>query len=198
MAPAHVDLTTITAVHFRPTPIDGVIIVELELHPDDRGAFARTFCVDEFAAAGLPTSFPQCNISVNDRAGTLRGMHFNAEPHGEAKLVRCVRGGMYDVVVDLRPESQTVFEHFGIDLTAENRLALFIPPGFAHGFITLEDATDVYYHMGSRYEPNAARGMRWNDPALGIEWPRRPAVMSERDASFPDLDPERFDLSSTA
>jgi dTDP-4-dehydrorhamnose 3,5-epimerase len=183
---------------FRQTALSGVKVVELEPHEDDRGSFARTFCVDEFAAARLPISFPQCNISINDHAGTLRGLHFNVEQYGEAKLVRCVRGAIHDVVVDLRGDSPTRFQHLGIDLTAQNRLALFVPPGVAHGFLTLEDATDVYYHMGSRYEPRAARGLRWDDPSLGIEWPRQPARMSETDAAYPDVDPSSFDLATYA
>ncbi len=181
---------------FRPTPLAGVVVVELEQHRDERGAFARTFCADEFAASGLPVDFPQCNLSMNDRAGTLRGMHFNVEPHGEAKLVRCVRGALYDVVVDLRSGSATRFEHVAVELTANNRLALFVPAGFAHGFVTLEDATDVYYHMGSSYVPSAARGLRWNDPALAIEWPIEPTVMSAADEGYPDLDPASFDLAT--
>ena len=173
---------------FRELALAGSFLIELETHTDDRGAFARTFCADEFAAAGLPTEYPQCNLSVNDRSGTLRGMHYNVEPFGEDKLVRCVRGAIHDVIVDLRRDSPTRFRHVGIDLTADNRRALFVPAGFAHGFLTLEDATDVYYHMGARYRPDAARGFRWDDPAIGIGWPSLPAVMSDADAAHPDLD----------
>lgn len=181
-------------MEFHPTALDGLVVIDLEPHVDDRGAFARTFCEAEFAAAGLPTWFPQCNLSVNDAAGTLRGLHFNAEPFGESKLVRCVRGAIHDVVVDLRPGSPTRFEHVGIDLTAVNRRALFVPEGCAHGFVTLEDDTDVYYHMGAGYVPGAARGLRWDDPALGIQWPVEPTVMSAADAGYPDLDPATFTL----
>ena len=181
---------------FTDVPIDGPVVVELQAYADDRGAFARTFCVDEFAAAGLPTDFPQCNISINDRAGTLRGMHFNVEPFGEAKVVRCVRGAIRDVIIDIRNGSPTRFEHVAVDLTADNRRALFVPAGFAHGFITLENDTDVHYHMGRRYESAAARGFRWDDPALGIDWPIRPSVMSDTDATYPDVDTATFDVET--
>lgn len=181
-------------MQFRPTAIAGVVIVATEPHIDERGAFARVFCSDEFAAAGLPTWYPQCNLSVNTVAGTLRGMHYNAEPHGETKLVRCVRGAIHDVVVDLRPGSPTRFEHVAVELSAANQLALFIPSGIAHGFVTLADATDVYYHMGASHVPEAARGLRWDDPVLAIEWPVAPVTMSDADAHRPDLDPETFDL----
>lgn len=176
--------------------VDGPVVIELQPHTDDRGAFARTFCADEFMAAGLPAEYPQCNLSINDRAGTLRGMHFNMEPFGESKVVRCVRGAIHDVVVDLRSGSTTRFEHVGIELSADNRLALFVPAGFAHGFITLEDNTDVYYHMDRRYEPAAARGLRWSDPSLDIDWPVAPTTISETDAKYPDLDIDSFDLST--
>jgi dTDP-4-dehydrorhamnose 3,5-epimerase len=182
-------------MRFDATDIHGVRIVALEPHEDDRGAFARTFCETEFEAAGLPTRFPQCNLSINRRAGTLRGMHFNVAPHGEEKLVRCVRGGIHDVVVDLRPGSPTRFRYVAVELTADNRLALFVPADFAHGFVTLEDDTDVYYHMGAAYVPAAGRGLRWDDPALAIEWPFAPTTMSAADAGYPDIDPSTFDLA---
>lgn len=186
----------VEAMLFRDLVVDGPVLIELQAHADDRGAFARTFCADEFADAGLPVDFPQCNMSINDRAGTLRGMHFNVEPYGESKIVRCVRGAIQDVVVDLRAGSSTRFTHASVDLTADNRMALFIPSGFAHGFLTLEDNTDVYYHMGARYQPAAARGIRWDDPALGIEWSVEPTTMSAVDAAYVDLDVEAFDLST--
>ena len=182
-------------MRFRELAIDGPLLIELDLHTDDRGAFARTFCVDEFASAGLPTAFPQCNLSINDARGTLRGMHFNASPHCEAKVVRCVRGAIFDVVVDLRHGSPTQFRHVSAELTATNRLSLYIPAGFAHGFVTLEDATDVHYHMGARYVPDAARGLRWNDPTLGITWPIAPTIMSRVDAAYGDVNPATFDLA---
>ncbi len=189
-------VANLVAVRFTEMSVPGPVLVELDPHVDDRGAFARTFCVEEFADAGLPTSFPQCNLSINDRAGTLRGMHFNAAPHGESKLVRCVRGSILDVVVDLRPDSPTRFDHVAVELSADNRFALFVPADFAHGFITLTDTTDVYYHMGASYIPGAARGFRWDDPAFGIEWPLAPAVISPADAAYDDVVLEDFDLGA--
>lgn len=183
-------------MQFHSTAIEGVLVVEVEPFTDERGAFARTFCVDEFAAAGLPIEYPQCNLSMNDRAGTLRGMHFNVAPFAEPKLVRCVRGAIHDVVVDLRSDSPTRLAHVGIDLTADNRLALFVPAGFAHGFITLEDNTDVYYHMGAMHAPHAARGLRWDDPTVAIEWPVEPTTMSSADAGYPDIDPRASDVAN--
>jgi dTDP-4-dehydrorhamnose 3,5-epimerase len=183
-------------MRFQHGPIDGIVIIDVEAKTDERGAFARTYCDIEFADEGLPISFPQCNLSMNDHAGTLRGMHFNVEPFGEAKLIRCVRGAIYDVVVDLRPGSPTRFDHLGIELTAENRRAIFVPAGFAHGFVTLVDQTDVYYHMGSHYVPHAARGLRWDDPFLAIDWPITPSIMSVADRSYADLDPRTFDLEA--
>lgn len=182
-------------MRFDVTAIEGVVLIGLEPHVDSRGAFARTFCEREFTDAGLPASFPQCNLSVNDRAGTLRGLHFNIDPYGESKLVRCVRGAIFDVVVDLRENSSTRFEHIAVELSADNRLALFIPAGFAHGFVTLTNATDVYYHMGSSFVPEAARGLRWNDERLRIDWPVVPTTMSATDASYPDLNMDTFDLA---
>ena len=181
-------------MHFRRLPLQGVVVVELEPHVDARGAFARTFCAEEFEQNGLPPQFPQCNLSINEHAGTLRGMHFNIERHAESKLVRCVRGAIHDVVVDLRRGSPSRLQHVGITLTAENRLALYVPAGFAHGFLTLEDNTDVYYHMGSSYVPDAARGIRWDDPALAIRWPMPPTLMSDADAGYPNLDIDEIDL----
>lgn len=168
-------------------------MVHLERHVDDRGSFARAFCEREFAEHGLPTRFPQCNLSSNRARGTLRGMHFNVAPFGEAKLVRCVRGAVHDVIVDLRAGSPTRLQWFGVDLTADGGEALFVPSGFAHGFITLEDLTDVYYHMSDFFRPDAARGFRWDDPAVGIDWPLQPVVISERDANYPDLDPDSIE-----
>jgi dTDP-4-dehydrorhamnose 3,5-epimerase len=180
-------------VKFGTTSLPGAYIVELEPHADERGFFARTFCEREFAARGLPTRFPQCNLSRNDRARTLRGMHFQAAPYPEAKLVRAVRGGIYDVIVDLRRTSPTFLRWFGIELSAENARALFVPENFAHGFLTTEDRTDVFYHMGESFRPEGARGFRWNDERLGIQWPTVPQVIAERDAHYADFDPEAFD-----
>lgn len=180
-------------MHIERTDLSGVFLVEIEPHVDERGAFARVFCEREFAAAGLSTRFPQCNLSINSRRGTLRGMHYNVAPYGEAKLVRCVRGAIHDVVVDLRADSPTRLKWLGIELSADNRRSLYIPPGFAHGFLTLADDTDVYYHMGEFYRPEAARGFRWDDPSVGIAWPNPPTVMSAADRAYPDLDPDRIE-----
>lgn len=179
-------------MRFSPTKLAQAVVVELEQHRDERGFFARSFCEREFEAQGLPTHFPQCNLSRNDRAGTLRGMHFNAPPHEEAKLVRCVRGAIYDVIIDLRPDSPTFADWLGVELTADDGRALFVPAGFAHGFLTLAHATDVFYHMGALFQPDVARGLRYDDPAFGIRWPRDVSVVSQRDATYPDFDPKAW------
>ena len=178
---------------FKMTKLSGACVVALDCHTDERGYFARTFCEREFAEHGLPERFPQCNVSFNHSAGTLRGLHYQAAPQREAKLVRCTRGAIYDVAVDLRLGSPTRFEWVGVELTADNGRALFIPEGFAHGFITLCDASEVFYQMSDFYRPEGARGVRWNDPTLAIRWPREPRVLSERDATYPDFDPASFD-----
>jgi dTDP-4-dehydrorhamnose 3,5-epimerase len=167
-----------------PTPLDGLCVVEPERIADERGFFARTYDV---AALG---PIVQMSTSFNPRAGTLRGLHFQADPHGEGKLVRCTRGAVFDVAVDLRADSATRHRWHAVELSADNGLALYIPPGFAHGFQTLVDASEVLYAMSIPYVAEAARGVRWNDPAFGIAWPEPPGdgrVMSERDASYPDV-----------
>lgn len=175
---------------FVDTPIDGAQVIEPELLADERGAFARTFCAEEFAARGLDARVSQCNTSFNDAAGTLRGLHYQAAPYGEAKLVRCTRGAIYDVAVDLRPDSSSFRTWFAIELNEENRKAFFIPSGCAHGFQSLRDASEVLYQMSVPYVPDAGRGVRWDDPAFGIEWPSPPGprrTLSERDATYPDF-----------
>jgi len=159
------------------------------LRLDERGFFARTFCERELEQHGLPTRFPQCNLSRNRRRGTLRGMHYEATPSAESKLVRCVTGAIFDVIVDLRPGSATRFAWIGVELSGETGRALFVPAGFAHGFLTLSDDSDVFYHMGDFYRPEAARGFRWNDPLFAIQWPAPPNSIAERDASYPDYEP---------
>jgi dTDP-4-dehydrorhamnose 3,5-epimerase len=179
-------------VKLLPTTLPGAYVVELEPLGDERGWFARTFDAAAFAELGLDARVSQCNASFNARAGTLRGMHYQADPHGEAKLVRCTRGAIFDVIVDLRAGSDTFRRWFGIQLRAGGTASLFVPAGFAHGFQTLEDATEVHYQMSYHYVSDAARGVRWNDPAFGIAWPDAPAsgrVISDRDASYPDFLP---------
>lgn len=177
-------------MRFLPTPIPGVIVIEPEPRADDRGFFARTWCRDEFAAAGLAAEWAQCNVSFNTKAGTLRGMHWQAAPHEEVKLVRCTAGAAYDVVLDVRRDSPTFGKWVAVELTAANRKAVYIPGGLAHGFQTLLDATELFYHMGSVYVPEAARGVRWDDPAFGIAWPPCASrVIAPRDLSFPDFAP---------
>jgi dTDP-4-dehydrorhamnose 3,5-epimerase len=170
-----------------PTPLADAYVVELEPLRDERGWFARTFDVEGFAAAGLDTRIAQCNTSFNARAGTLRGLHYQAEPHAEAKLVRCTRGAVFDAIVDLRPGSATYCRWFGLELRADGTDSLYVPSGFAHGFQTLEDASEVHYQMSYHYVPEAARGVRWDDPAFGIEWPAPPSTISDRDGTYPDF-----------
>lgn len=170
---------------FTPTTLPGVVAITLERQADERGAFARTFCEREFAAAGLPTRFVQQSCSVNRRAGTLRGMHWQAPPHAEGKLVRCVRGAVHDVVADLRPESPAHLRWEAFRLEAGGDLMLFIPAGCAHGFQTLADDTEVLYAMTEFFAPGAGRGFRHDDPAFAIRWPREVAVVSERDLAWP-------------
>lgn len=172
---------------FAPTDIAGVVRVEWEPRGDDRGAFARLHCPDEFAAAGHPFAPAQTSLSRNPILGTLRGMHYQPAPHGETKLVRVVRGAVFDVAIDLRPESPTYRRWTGAELSAENGLALLIPEGVAHGFLTLEADTDMLYQISPKYQPGHEAGVRWDDPAFGIVWPAQPAVMSDRDAAYPLL-----------
>ena len=172
---------------FTPTPLPGAVLVDLELNTDERGFFARTYCQDEFSAQGLGTPLRQCSVSYNVRKGTLRGLHYQAAPHEEHKLVRCTAGAIFDVIVDIRPHSRDYRRWFGAELSAQNRRALFIPPGFAHGFVTLSDDAEVYYMISVPYSPEHAQGFRWSDPAFGIEWPLAPSVISPRDAAYPLL-----------
>jgi dTDP-4-dehydrorhamnose 3,5-epimerase len=174
--------------------LPGVFIVDIERLVDERGFFARTWCAREFREHGLPDSLRQASISYNRVAGTLRGMHFQRPPSREGKLVRCIRGAVYDVVVDLRPQSPAFLHHEAVELTAANRRGIYIPPGFAHGFQTLTDDAEVQYQMTDDYAPDLAGGCRWNDPALGIDWPLPPTVISDRDRGYADLDPAGCDV----
>ena len=173
---------------FLECELPGAFLIDLEPSTDERGFFARAYCAEEFAQRGLGPELRQCSISFNTRKGTLRGMHFQAVPHEEHKLVRCTAGAIFDVIVDLRPTSATYRRWFGVELTARNRRSLFIPPGFAHGFMTLSDDSELYYMISVAHSPQASRGIRWNDPAVAIQWPQPPSVMSPRDAAFPPLD----------
>jgi dTDP-4-dehydrorhamnose 3,5-epimerase len=174
-------------VRFSPTPIEGVVVVDLEPYTDERGLFARVWCEEEAAALGLNAHLSQCSISRNPRAGTLRGLHFQRAPHEEAKLVRCTRGAIFDVAVDLRAESPMHTHWFGVELSAENGRALYIPEGCAHGFQTLVDDCELLYLISYPYTPGAGSGVRWDDPAFGIEWPAAPErTIGERDRAWPD------------
>ena len=168
------------------TPIDGVLVTSLQRFEDERGFFARTYCQREFSEAGVDITLVQTNVSGNKAKGTLRGLHYQDAPHPDKKIVTCTRGAIFDVAVDLRRTSPTYLQWFGTELSAENRKGLYIPPGCAHGFITLEDDTDVNYLMGEWYYPDLARGARWDDPAFAIDWPMAPVTMNERDAGYPD------------
>ena len=173
---------------FRSTSLAGACVIELTPHLDARGGFARSFCEQEFASQGLATRYVQGNLSWNPRTHTLRGLHWQAAPRGETKLVRCTAGAIYDVIVDLRRGSPTCLKWFGIELSARNRLALYVPEGFAHGFLTLEDDSEVSYWMSESFAPESARGLRYDDPRLAIAWPARPRVISERDLSLPGFE----------
>ncbi|HMI50456.1 MAG TPA: dTDP-4-dehydrorhamnose 3,5-epimerase [Candidatus Saccharimonadales bacterium] len=174
-------------MQFKQTNLSGAYLIELERHSDERGFFARTFCRNELSALSLETTVEQCSTSFNSRRGTLRGMHFQTEPHEEVKLVRCTRGSIFDVIIDLRPDSPTVGQHFAATLSPDNGQQLYIPRGFAHGFLTLEDNTEVFYQISNAYAPQAGRGVRWNDPAFSIPWPAEVLVISERDRAYPDF-----------
>jgi dTDP-4-dehydrorhamnose 3,5-epimerase len=173
---------------FTETPLAGAFIVDIDLASDARGFFARTFCAQEFAGYGFDTTTLECSASFNANKGTLRGMHYQAPPHEEAKLVRCTAGAVFDVIVDIRSNSSSYGQWFGTELSAGNRRALLAPKGFAHGFISLADGSEVLYMISARHAPEAARGFLWNDPRVGVAWPMRPAVISARDAAYQPLE----------
>jgi dTDP-4-dehydrorhamnose 3,5-epimerase len=173
---------------FSRTKINGAFEITPEQHCDERGFFARTWCEKEFEANELNPKLVQCSISYNEKRGTLRGMHYQAAPHAEAKLVRCTKGAIYDVVLDLRPLSPSFNEWVAIVLSSENRKMVYVPEGCAHGFLTLEDRTEVHYQMSEFYYPELARGLRWDDPAFKIDWPAEVQVISERDRTYPDFE----------
>lgn len=171
-----------------PTPLAGAYTVSPERLEDDRGFFARVFCREEFESAGIEPVFVQANLSYNRLRGTLRGLHYQHPPHQEAKLVRCLTGSLFDVIVDARPESQTFRQWFGVELSEANQLAIFVPRGFAHGLVTLQDETSVFYMASEFYAPGFEAGLRWDDPVLGIDWPIEPIAISEKDRTWPDQD----------
>jgi len=172
---------------FKETKLKGAYVIEINPLEDERGFFARSFCAKEFKEHGLNQNIAQCNISYNGKKGTLRGMHYQAAPHEEAKLVRCTMGAIYDVIIDLRPDSSTFKKWIGVELTKENRRMLYVPEGFAHGFQTLEDHTEVLYQMSEFHHPEWARGVRWNDPTFGIFWPVNVEIISIGDQQYPDF-----------
>ncbi len=169
------------------TRLNGLYIIEPERLEDERGFFARTWCEREFSAAGINLKLVQCSISFNRKKGTLRGMHYQDTPYNEAKLIRCTKGAVYDVAIDLRPGSGTFKQWISVELTDENRKMIYIPEGFAHGFLTLSDNTEVFYQISEFYVAGYARGIRWNDPAFGVNWPYKVAVISDRDRNYPDF-----------
>lgn len=172
---------------FTEAELEGAFVIDIQMLEDERGFFARTFCQREFQEHGLNPNLAQCNISFNKMKGTLRGMHFQATPHQEAKLIRCTQGAIHDVIIDIRPDSPTFMKHFAIDLTADSHNALYVPEGYAHGFLTLESNTCVFYQMSEFYAPGYERGFRWNDPAFNIQWPTGVNMISDRDANYLDF-----------
>jgi len=175
---------------FSETELTGAFLIDLELLEDERGFFARTWCRKEFEQHGFNPDWVQCNISYNKRKGTLRGMHYQIDPYAEAKLVRCTMGAIFDVIIDLRPDSKTYMQWISIELTAENRKMIYIPEGFANGFQTLVDNTEVFYQMSVFYTPRYARAVRWNDPQFKILWPEADRIISGKDQKIEDFDPE--------
>jgi len=172
---------------FHETKLKGAFIIDIQELGDERGFFARAWCKREMQEHGLSADLAQANVSLSTKKGTMRGMHYQISPHEESKLIRCTRGSLYDVIVDLREDSPTFKEWIGVELTADNHRMLFVPEGFAHGFVTLEDDTEAYYLVTEFYTPGAEQGLRYNDPNLGIEWPVTVTVISEKDASWPDF-----------
>ncbi|MGE0431095.1 MAG: dTDP-4-dehydrorhamnose 3,5-epimerase [Planctomycetota bacterium] len=175
-------------MRFTPTPLQGATLIEPELRGDERGFFARLFCQREFAQHGLATAFVQVNDSMSKEVGTLRGMHYQLAPAAETKLVRCIRGSLWDCIVDLRDDSPTFLKWFGVELSADSRKMLYVPRGFAHGFLTLAPDTEVLYLVDAFYDPALERGLRWDDPRIAIDWPAQPQIVSDKDRAHPDFD----------
>lgn len=176
-------------MRFTETPLRDVYLIDLERRGDDRGFFARVFCTREFGKFGLATEFVQVNNSLSGDRGTLRGMHYQLAPHAETKIVRCLRGALWDCVLDIRPDSPSFGQWFGAELTAENRRMMYVPKGCAHGLLTLEDETEAFYFVDAFYAPEQERGVRWNDPRFAIRWPLEPAILSNKDRAHPDWNP---------
>ena len=172
---------------FTETELKGAYIIDIEPFVDERGFFARAWCQNEFEEHGLTTRIAQANISFNHKKGTLRGMHYQVPPYGEVKIIRCTRGALYDVIIDLRPDSETYRQWIGVELSAENHRILYVPEQFGHGFQTLQDNTEATYQVSEFYAPGAERGLRWNDPAFGIAWPLEVTVISEKDQTWADF-----------
>lgn len=173
-------------MNFKETSLKDAFVIELQKREDERGFFARTFCRDEFAAHGLNTEYPQCNMSLSKDKFTLRGFHYQIDGAEEAKVVRCIRGALLDVIIDVRKGSPSYGQHLAVELTADNYVALYVPEGFAHSFITLEENTEAFYMVSAMYSPGKERGIRWNDPAFGVRWPTDRPIVSEKDANWPD------------
>ena len=176
-------------MRFTETPLKGAWTIDLEPRGDERGFFARAFCQNEFDAHGLKRDLAQANLSYNPKRATLRGMHYQIPPHAEVKIVRCTRGAIYDVIIDLRADSPTRFQWFGVELSADNRTALYVPEGFAHGYQSLTEESEVFYLVTEFYAPGSERGIRWNDPRFAIRWPLPDPVLSPKDAAHPDYQP---------
>lgn len=174
-------------MRFEETPLRGAYLIHLEPITDERGFFARSWCQDEFEKNGLDANLTQCSISFNAKKSTLRGMHYQTAPHEETKLVRCTRGALFDVIVDLRSDSPTFKQWFAAELTAENHLIMYVPKGFAHGLQTLENNTEAFYQISEKYFPDSAAGVRWNDPAFGIKWPEIKPILSQKDCDYADF-----------
>jgi dTDP-4-dehydrorhamnose 3,5-epimerase len=177
-------------MHFKKTPLADAYVIDLDKKGDDRGFFARFFCTDEFKQHGLDANFVQVNNSLSANKGTLRGMHYQLHPKAESKLVRCIKGSLYDVIIDLREHSPTFGQWYGHELTADNRSMMFVPKGFAHGFITLEDNTEALYLVSEFYAPDLERGLRWSDPQFNIQWPIKPVIVSDKDENHPNFHPD--------
>lgn len=177
-------------MRFNATPLEGAYTIDLEKRGDERGFFARVYCSEEFAAKRLVNSFAQINNSLTGKKGVLRGMHYQLPPAAEVKVIRCIKGALFDVILDLRPQSPTFGKWFGETLSAENRLMMYCPKGFAHGFVTLEENTEAFYLVSDPYAPELERGVRFDDPAFNIKWPIEPLEISEKDGSWPDFDPK--------